>query len=95
MKIDSSLPSASRTSVDGKGSSVRVCRSETTDQPQSATVVTPPGQDADEGRTEDIGLERIAEIRQAISDGRLQLCPERIADGLIDSVRELLTDAQS
>jgi len=34
--------------------------------------------------------QKVAEIRQAISDGRFQINPERIADGLITSVREML-----
>lgn len=34
--------------------------------------------------------ERVAEIRQAIADGRFQINPERIADGLIQSVRDML-----
>lgn len=33
---------------------------------------------------------RVAEIKQAIREGRFAISPERIADGLIDSVRELL-----
>lgn len=33
---------------------------------------------------------RVDEIRQAISEGRFKVDPERIADGLLDSVRELL-----
>lgn len=33
---------------------------------------------------------KVAEIRQAISEGRFQINPERIADGLINSVQELL-----
>lgn len=35
---------------------------------------------------------RVAEIRQAIAEGRFQINPERIADGLLDSVREFLAD---
>lgn len=35
--------------------------------------------------------ERVAEIRQAISEGRFQVNPEKIADGLVDSVREMLS----
>jgi negative regulator of flagellin synthesis FlgM len=35
--------------------------------------------------------ERVAEIRQAISEGRFQVNPERIADGLLDSVRDMLS----
>lgn len=34
--------------------------------------------------------QKVAEIRQAISEGRFQVNPERIADGLISSVREML-----
>ncbi len=33
---------------------------------------------------------RVAEIRQAIAEGRFEMNPERIADGLIASVREML-----
>ena len=35
-------------------------------------------------------VQRVAEIRQAISEGRFQINPERIADGLVDSVREMI-----
>ncbi len=34
--------------------------------------------------------QKVAEIRQAISEGRFQIDAERIADGLISSVREML-----
>jgi negative regulator of flagellin synthesis FlgM len=33
---------------------------------------------------------KIAEIKQAIAEGRFSINPEKIASGLIDSVRELL-----
>ncbi len=33
---------------------------------------------------------RIAEIKQAIAEGRFSINPERIADGLLQSVREML-----
>lgn len=33
---------------------------------------------------------RVDEIRQAISDGRFKMDANRIADGLLDSVREML-----
>lgn len=35
--------------------------------------------------------DKVAAIRQAISEGRFQVKPEAIADGLIDSVKALLT----
>lgn len=34
--------------------------------------------------------QRVAEIKQAIAEGRFQINPERIADGLLDSVRDML-----
>ena len=34
--------------------------------------------------------QKVAEIRQAISEGRFKINPERIADGLLSSVREML-----
>lgn len=37
-----------------------------------------------------IDAARVAEIKQAISEGRFQVNPERIADGLLDSVRQML-----
>ena len=34
---------------------------------------------------------KVAEIQQAIAEGRFKVNPERIADGLLDSVRDLLS----
>lgn len=38
---------------------------------------------------------RVEAIRQAISEGRFTIDPSRIADGLIDSVREMLSNQTS
>ncbi|SFB22161.1 anti-sigma-28 factor, FlgM family [Collimonas sp. OK607] len=38
----------------------------------------------------DFDAAKVAEIRQAISEGRYQINPEKIADGLLDTVRDLL-----
>lgn len=43
---------------------------------------------------QDINTARVNEIRQAISEGRLEIRADKIADGLLNSVRDLL-DAQS
>ncbi|HQR05109.1 MAG: flagellar biosynthesis anti-sigma factor FlgM [Proteobacteria bacterium] len=40
-----------------------------------------------------IDADRVSEIRQAIAEGRFQINPERIADGLLTSVRQLLRNA--
>ncbi|MBA3034065.1 MAG: flagellar biosynthesis anti-sigma factor FlgM [Gammaproteobacteria bacterium] len=37
-----------------------------------------------------VNAQRVAEIKAAISEGRFQINPERIADGLLSSVREML-----
>ncbi len=34
--------------------------------------------------------QRVSDIKQAISEGRFQINPERIADGLLTSVRDML-----
>ena len=38
---------------------------------------------------------RIAEIKQAIAEGRFSMNPERIADGLLKSVHEMLTSGRA
>ncbi len=63
------------------------------DAPESATIThlrqgaTDPSQDIDAARVD--------ELREAIRDGQLEIKPERIADGLIASVQDLLADEDS
>lgn len=56
---------------------------------QSATVA-PAALHTVGGAEAAFNPQKVAEIRQAISEGRFQINPERIADGLINSVREML-----
>lgn len=37
-----------------------------------------------------VDTQRVSEIKQAIAEGRFKVNPERIADGLLDSVRQML-----
>lgn len=37
-----------------------------------------------------VNAERVKEIKQAIAEGRFQIDPERIADGLLDNVKQML-----
>ncbi|MBU6494539.1 flagellar biosynthesis anti-sigma factor FlgM [Pandoraea sp.] len=39
----------------------------------------------------DIDTARVAELKQAISEGKLAINPDKIASGLINSVRDLLS----
>ena len=41
--------------------------------------------------TPEVDRQRVDEIRQAISEGRFKVDPERIADGLLDNVREMFS----
>jgi negative regulator of flagellin synthesis FlgM len=41
-----------------------------------------------------IDTAKVAEIKQAISEGRFQINPERIADGLLENVRQMLARQQ-
>lgn len=56
---------------------------------QSTTVVS-AALNSVSGTEAAFNSQKVAEIRQAISEGRFQINPERIADGLISSVREML-----
>lgn len=42
--------------------------------------------------SQDIDTARVAEIRQAISDGKLEINPNRIADGIIASAKALIEE---
>lgn len=37
-----------------------------------------------------VDAQKVAEIKQAIAEGRFQINPDRIASGLIESVRDML-----
>lgn len=41
-----------------------------------------------------VDSKRVAEIKQAIADGRFKVDTDRIADGLINSVRDMLASAR-
>ncbi len=56
---------------------------------QTATVVSTSFHSVS-GSEAAFNSQKVAEIRQAISEGKFQINPERIADGLISSVREML-----
>jgi negative regulator of flagellin synthesis FlgM len=61
---------------------------------QSATVVS-AGLHAVAATEAAFDAQKVAEIRLAISEGRFHINPERVADGLINSVREMLGQNRS
>lgn len=58
------------------------------DQPDAASVHNSVGIDT----SADIDGARVEAIRQAISEGSLQLSPQHIAQGIIDSAHELASE---
>nr|WP_298414327.1 flagellar biosynthesis anti-sigma factor FlgM [uncultured Halomonas sp.] len=90
MKIDSNQPLQSVQQADGAKKAVPSQKDETaqTSTPSKAAVTHLSSGVND--TSHDVDAARVAEIRQAISEGRLEIRSERIADGLIDSVRDLL-----
>lgn len=89
MKIDRLPSSASRPSIDSTSSNSRVQKNAVQAPAVSSTSsVTHIQRDASDAQ--DIDMARVAEIRQAISEGRFEISSERIAKGLLNSVQELL-----
>lgn len=95
MKIDNSAknigsaPSPTRSRVSGNRPATAGVKTASASTGQSTTVVSTT-LNAVSGSEAAFNSQKVAEIRQAISEGRFQINPERIADGLINSVREML-----
>jgi len=89
LKIDPPAPPAVPFTRSGKsGSATSATAGATSAQKETATsgqVHLMPGVPGG-----DFDAARVAAIREDIRAGRYQVNPERIADGLIDSVRDLL-----
>ena len=90
MKIDSSQSPARPLATSGKEPTTHTQRSQAASADQSPSTVTHLSSSDNRTGSEDIDLARVAELRQAIREGRLEINAERIADGLIASVREQL-----
>ncbi len=95
MKIDNISPLTQPGSVNqGKGGDKIATEAPKQSSAASAGEVAHLRQPtADSGQ--DIDTARVDDIRQAISEGRLEIRADKIADGLLASVRDLLdTDSQ-
>lgn len=86
MKIDNSHPPQRPTQLESQRQEKAAPKS-ASGQPTPAAVAH-LNQQAQDSR-QDIDSVRVNEIRQAISEGRLEIRAERIADGLIESLKEL------
>lgn len=62
--------------------------------PKDASTVSPQLQQVQNvlANTPAVNTDRVREIKQAIAEGRFTINPEKIADGLIENVREQLRD---
>ncbi|MBR9772716.1 flagellar biosynthesis anti-sigma factor FlgM [Halomonas sp. MMSF_3323] len=94
MKIDSQHPLTRPAQSEGPQQSDKLQQSETQ---KAAGAGVEAGAQAHLSRpaadtSQDIDSARVEQIRDAIREGRLEIHPERIADGLIDSVRDMLGD---
>lgn len=95
MKIDNSAKTIGPVQVPGgsrvAGSRPSATGAKTGSSPagQSATVVSTALHGVG-GAEPAFDAQKVAEIRQAISEGRFEINPEKVADGLINSVREML-----
>lgn len=88
MKIDSSQP-LTRPLQSGPSGTAKTATGGApakAGSPAAITHLSNTGADS----SQDIDMTRVEEIREAISKGKLDIHAERIADGLIDSVRDLL-----
>lgn len=47
------------------------------------------------GESQPMDTAKVEAIKQAISEGRFKINPEKIADGLLNSVKEMLTDPRA
>jgi negative regulator of flagellin synthesis FlgM len=100
VKIDSNKPAGTPSSPSGaararagQGGAASTGASKAAPAPQQTTEATLSGSQNVESilaSTPIVDTERVAEIKRAIAEGRFQVNPERIADGLLQSVRDML-----
>lgn len=99
MKIDSNKPASTPSTPSGSararsgqagGASVAAAQTGTSPQATEATLSGAQGVESVLATTPIVNTERVAEIKRAIAEGRFQVNPERIADGLLQSVRDML-----
>lgn len=98
MKINTSIPSVTANDVAGRAKPAATGDRKATAAGDQVELSSLSARLQDVGATTAdtpvVDAARVAEIKQAISEGRFQINPERIADGLLESVREMLSRQQ-
>lgn len=97
MKIDSNKPAGTPSTPSGaaraRPGQAGAAPAQANNGPAPATAATLSGAqtvDSILASTPVVDADRVAEIKRAIAEGRFQVNPERIADGLLQSVRDML-----
>lgn len=100
MKIDSSKPASTPSAPSGSararpgqgGAAASVASAGAAGAAQTTEATLSGAQNVESvlASTPVVDVERVAEIKRAIAEGRFQVNPERIADGLLQSVRDML-----
>lgn len=90
MKIDSAFSPARPSAAQGKDAPQRTQPEQAASAGETPSSVTHLSSANRKSDSQDIDPARVAELREAIREGRFAINAERIADGLIDSVREQL-----
>lgn len=100
MKIDSNKPASTPSAPNGPArarpgqggaASVASAGAGASAQTTEATLSGAQNVESVLASTPIVNAERVAEIKRAIAEGRFQVNPERIADGLLQSVRDMLS----
>jgi negative regulator of flagellin synthesis FlgM len=92
MKIDNSIKSSGQVGGDNKTRAARESSSSPVQTSGGGTQVALSGKlDQLVAQTPVVDAAKVDEIKQAISNGRFQVNAEKVADGLIESVRQMLS----
>ncbi len=92
MKINNSIPSVASTPANGRSRpAVATPQPDESGSRERVDISSLSARMQEVGAGEaPVNADRVAEIKQAIVEGRFAINPERIADGLLASVRDML-----
>ncbi|MBK9220181.1 MAG: flagellar biosynthesis anti-sigma factor FlgM [Uliginosibacterium sp.] len=95
MKIDNTIKTPSTVSSDSKTRTTRESSSSSASASETKVEISSLSgrlQQLEQaiGQTPVVDSGKVSEIKQAITSGQFKVNPEKVADGLIDSVRQML-----